>query len=70
MSATARHREAVIRRRERESQRFREMELCGRCGYARINVVHETDREHAPEGLAYYADVPFCEFRPTGQYTR
>ena len=37
-------------------------ETCGRCGYARQNVRHETDREHAPEGLAYYADVPFCEF--------
>lgn len=38
---------------------------CARCGYARINVRHETDREHSPEGLAYFADadVPFCEFQ-------
>lgn len=56
-----------VRRAEREE---RDMERCGRCGYARINVVHETDREHAPEGLSYYSDIPFCEFLPTGERVR
>lgn len=44
----------------------RDLERCGLCGYARDNVRHERDREHAPEGLAYYADVPFCPFQKTG----
>lgn len=30
---------------------------CCKCGYARINVRHETDPETAPEGPAYYADM-------------
>lgn len=51
---------------ERKAEEVRGSEECGRCGYARRNVRHETDREHAPEGLAYYADVPFCDFLPTG----
>lgn len=49
-------------RRERDAL---DSQKCARCGHARINVIHETDRENAPEGLAYYADVPFCEFEPS-----
>ena len=30
-------------------------ERCSRCGYARVNVVHEQDPATAPEGLDYYA---------------
>jgi hypothetical protein len=37
-------------------------EKCARCGLTRNNVVHEDDRRNAPEGLDYYADVPFCDF--------
>jgi hypothetical protein len=54
----------------RKSRESRDLEECGRCGYARLNVRHETDREHAPEGLEYYADVPFCEFKPSGRRVR
>lgn len=53
------------RQRERRKRDLHDSEKCARCGYARINVIHETDREHAPEGLAYYADIPFCEFTPS-----
>jgi hypothetical protein len=54
--------------RDRWSRRV--SELCARCCLVRLNYVHEDDREHAPEGLAYYADVPFCEFQPSGRYWR
>jgi hypothetical protein len=53
---------------ERQARKRRwEMDFvkCATCGQARINVIHETDREHAPEGPDYYADVPFCEFAST-----
>ena len=51
-----------IARRERDA---RDAVLCATCGFARSNVIHETDREHAPEGLDYYTHVPFCEFVST-----
>lgn len=72
---------AYLRRQARKERDARDSVLCATCGSARINVIHETDREHAPEGLAYYADLPFCEFTSTmpwrvtsarepGQWTR
>ena len=57
--ARARMRAAWRAYRDRQAIR------CANCGLSRSNVVHETDREHAPEGLAYYADVPFCDFAST-----
>lgn len=54
----------------RESWSRRASELCARCGQVRLNVIHEDDRRNAPEGLAYYADVPFCDFQPSGRYWR
>ena len=41
-------------------------EPCARCGYARINVRHETDPATSPEGPAYYADMldELHEFEP------
>jgi hypothetical protein len=55
----------TARSKARREQKAHDYAKCARCGYARINVRHETDREHAPEGLDYYADVPFCEFLAT-----
>ncbi|HSW43517.1 MAG TPA: hypothetical protein VLM76_13500 [Patescibacteria group bacterium] len=56
---------AYLRRKARLEREAYHSAKCSHCGHARINVIHETDREHAPEGLAYYADVPFCEFEPS-----
>ena len=42
-------------------------EICGRCGYCRINVRHETDREHSIEGPGYYRDTQFCVFLGSGK---
>jgi hypothetical protein len=56
---------AYHRRNERRERDSRDSVKCAACGYYRINVIHETDREHAPEGLDYYADVPFCAFVST-----
>ncbi|HSW43512.1 MAG TPA: hypothetical protein VLM76_13475 [Patescibacteria group bacterium] len=55
---------AYARRKARRERQAHDYAKCARCGHARVNVIHETDREHAPEGLDYYADVPFCEFTP------
>jgi hypothetical protein len=54
-------------RRQREAQWRRDGEKCARCGLARINVVHERDPEHAPEGIAYYREFwdQLHEFVPT-----
>jgi hypothetical protein len=45
-------------------------ELCAKCGLLRINVRHERDPEHAPEGRAYYDDMRdvMHEFEPSGRY--
>ena len=55
-------RESMRRLTERRARWARNAVRCSACGFARSNVIHETDREHAIGGLAYYADVPFCEF--------
>lgn len=45
-------------------------EKCRRCGYLRVNVVHEQDPEHAPEGPDYYAAIreQMHEFVPSGEF--
>jgi len=53
-------------RRGREAAERHNAEPCRRCGQTRSNVVHETDRAHAPEGLDYYVGVPFCAFLGAG----
>lgn len=45
-------------------------ERCGVCGFARINVRHEEDPEHSPEGPEYYAGMELCAFVPTGESVR
>ena len=54
-----------IERVARKERYARDATPCATCGHVRMNVIRETDREHAPEGLDYYADVPFCEFVST-----
>lgn len=57
--------DTYLRRNARKERSARDHVVCATCGYIRANVIHETDREHAPEGLDYYADVPFCAFVST-----
>lgn len=47
-------------------------EKCGLCGLLRINVVHESDPDNAPEGKAYYDAMrdQLHEFVPSGEYDR
>lgn len=60
------------RRRERAARGLSNSEKCARCGFARINVVHEQDPEHTPEGMDYYRDFldQLHPFEPTGVYVR
>jgi hypothetical protein len=44
-------------------------ERCARCGYARLNVRHNTTPESQTEGPDYYARMTDLHaFEPTGRY--
>ena len=55
------------RRQSRREAWARDMEICGNCGLAYLNVRHRTTDERV--GDPYFEEgetIPFCVFAPTG----